>query len=91
MHFSKLFMTAMVGAASAAPAIIQQREMTSDNVVGAINDITVLSGDVKVTVQGIDFSPLAVLNPSTFTPVVTGFKGIITLVQEDLEAIATNP
>ncbi|CAD6441284.1 0cb864f5-ed55-436c-a74e-906d753fb209 [Sclerotinia trifoliorum] len=91
MHFSKLFMTAMVGAASAAPAVIQQRAMTSANVVSAINDITVLSANLKVTVQGINFSPIAVLDPSTFTPVVIGFNGIITLVKNDIAAMASNP
>jgi hypothetical protein len=67
MHFSKLFMTAMVGAASAAPAVIQQRDMSANDVVGAIGEITVLSASLNLTVSKIEFSPLAIINPSTFT------------------------
>jgi hypothetical protein len=91
MHFSKFFMTAMVGAASAAPAVIQQRDMSSDDVCVAIGQITDLSAKLTVTVQGINLSPLAVINPATFTPITTGFQKIISTVSDDIQAMATNP
>jgi len=91
MHFSKLFMAAMVGAASAAPAVIEQRAMTSQNVCDAIGEITTLSANLEVTVKGINLSPLLIINPTTYTPIISGFQGIISLVQKDITAMATNP
>ncbi|PQE33747.1 uvi-1 protein [Rutstroemia sp. NJR-2017a WRK4] len=81
----------MVGAASAAPAVIQQRDMSANDVVGAIGEITVLSASLNVTVSKIEFSSLAIITPSTFTTVTTGFQGIITAVSNDITAIGKNP
>ncbi|APA08974.1 predicted protein [Sclerotinia sclerotiorum 1980 UF-70] len=91
MQFSKLFMAAMVGVASAAPTVIEQRAMTSATVVSAIKNITILSGNLEVTVQGLNLSPISILDPSTFTPIVLGFNGIIASVQADISAMASNP
>jgi len=84
-------MAAMVGAASAAPAVIQQRAMGSIEVVYAIKNITLLSSNLKDTTQKIDFSPLAIVTPDTFTPVIKGFYGIIDLVNKDIQTMKDNP
>ncbi|KAM3068826.1 hypothetical protein ACMFMG_010991 [Clarireedia jacksonii] len=92
MHFSKFFIAAFVGAASAAPAAIQQRDvMTSAVVVANINTIKVRSADLTVTVEGIKFSPLAIIQPATFKLVVDGFTGIITIASNDITAMQTTP
>jgi len=84
-------MAAMVGAASAAPAVIQQRDMSSMDVVYAIKNITKLSTDLRVVVESTNVNVLVVLNPGSIKPITDGFQAIINLVIKDIQNMKDNP
>jgi len=84
-------MAAMVGAVSAAPAVIEQRAMSSATVVEAIENIKFRSSNLTIVVQGINVGPTVILTPLVIKPITDGFQDIINLAKQDIQNMKDNP